>query len=380
MSKNPTVDERDLTRRMSKLFKEAGKIIGEVPIDVSSLSFMADISMAAEGLRVSAQTRKSHLERNGTDDPDTTIMHSMLKGIEGVVDERLSNIIMLHPTAKWWSQVRGETGKGFPLQVMGKVIAEIEKFRKYYNPGDVAIPSYVTRAPEKVKIRVGEDDDGQPIYEEQLLVRVEGIERLTTVSKLYAYVGLTPDSKDKRGKGKTSSSNKDLRTMCFRLFQFGMLFTGNRYAERYREYKETKTATLTAAGVKIMPTPKGRFCSECAAEVTMKAARFCPGCNKPLSLKTEPDNVMFKGHLDAMARRWAVKLFLQHLWLVWRTELGLPTSKPYILLERVRLAERLGITPEEVTEDMLPNEHTTYITPDEMIRPEHRTEEWKACA
>ena len=368
-----STNERDLQRRTSKIFRDMGQVFGELPIDAKSLGFMSDIAMTFEGLRVAAETRRSHLERNGVVDPDTTIAHAMLIGSEKVVDDRLRAIILTHPTARWWTQIKGSRGRGLPLQVMGKVLAGIENFDKYYKPGDLAIPPYVTRKPEKVSVRIGEDEEGNPQFEEQTLVRVEGIERFTTVGKLWAYAGLTPDSKEKRGKkGVQRSDNTEFRTMLFRLFQFGFLFTGNSYADAYRTYKERKTQDLIRTGVKIMPTPKGRFCPKCAIEMAVKDARYCPECDSPLALKTEPDGVIFVGHLDAMARRWTVKLFLSHLWCVWREEIGLPVSLPYVLTERARLAERLGVDPEDVPASALPHEHTTYISPWDMIRPEDR--------
>lgn len=369
-------NHRDLQRRTSKAFKEVGKVFGEIPIDPRSLGFMSDIAMTLEGLRVAAEVRRSHLERNNVVDPDTTIAHAMLVGAENVVDDRLRAIILMHPTAKWWMQIKGNKGRGLPLQVMGKVLAGIENFDKYYKPDDLAIPPYVTREPEMVAVRVGEDDEGNPIFEDQLLVRVEGIERFTTVGKLWAYAGLTPDSKEKRGKkGVQRSDNTEFRTMLFRLFQFGFLFTGNSYADAYREYKERKKQDLLRSGVKIMATPKGRFCPECAVEMAVKDARYCPECDSPLALKTEPEGVIFAGHLDAMARRWAVKLFLSHLWCVWREEIGLPVSLPYVLTERTRLAERMGVAPEDVPASAFSHEHTTYISPWDMIRPEDRMQE-----
>lgn len=37
-----------------------------------------------------------------------------------------------------------------------------------------------------------------------------------------------------------------------------------------------------------------------------------------------------KGHIDNRARRKVSKIFLQHLWLVWRECEGLPVTKPYV--------------------------------------------------
>ncbi|GAJ19172.1 unnamed protein product [marine sediment metagenome] len=41
--------------------------------------------------------------------------------------------------------------------------------------------------------------------------------------------------------------------------------------------------------------------------------------------------VIWVGHLDAMAVRKMIKLFLACLWLVWREAEGLPTRSPYAI-------------------------------------------------
>jgi len=44
----------------------------------------------------------------------------------------------------------------------------------------------------------------------------------------------------------------------------------------------------------------------------------------------EPVNGKYtKGHIDYMAKRKTCKLFLRHLWFVWRTLEGMPTNLPY---------------------------------------------------
>lgn len=50
------------------------------------------------------------------------------------------------------------------------------------------------------------------------------------------------------------------------------------------------------------------------------------------------------GHIHNMARRKAVKIFLQHLWLVWRSLEGLPVSRPYV---HDRMGHGTIYTPEE---------------------------------
>ena len=66
----------------------------------------------------------------------------------------------------------------------------------------------------------------------------------------------------------------------------------------------------------------------------------------PKEVKIKIDGTMrtlyTKGHIDNMAMRKTVKLFISHLWLQWRTLEGFPTRSPYPL-------EQLG--------------HTTFIEP-----------------
>ena len=39
----------------------------------------------------------------------------------------------------------------------------------------------------------------------------------------------------------------------------------------------------------------------------------------------------YEGHLDNMAKRKMIKMFLEHLFRVWREALNLPATKPYVL-------------------------------------------------
>ena len=73
------------------------------------------------------------------------------------------------------------------------------------------------------------------------------------------------------------------------------------------------------------------MCVACNQVVSLKTARFCPSCGGALSLKTEPDGVLYQGHLHQMAMRRMIKLFLCHLWVEWRKALELPGRIPYAI-------------------------------------------------
>jgi len=64
-------------------------------------------------------------------------------------------------------------------------------------------------------------------------------------------------------------------------------------------------------------------------------------CNSKQNSRTDP---ACKGHIDAMARRKAVKLFLSHLWVKWRGIEGLPVTDPYVI---EKLGHKTKIDPIE---------------------------------
>lgn len=52
--------------------------------------------------------------------------------------------------------------------------------------------------------------------------------------------------------------------------------------------------------------------------------------NNPKKIKISGKWMFTDGHLHNRAKRHTAKLFLQHLWINWRTLEGLPVSKPYV--------------------------------------------------
>ncbi len=98
--------------------------------------------------------------------------------------------------------------------------------------------------------------------------------------------------------------------------------------------------------IKVLPTPKTRFCVGCNEEKGVKSARFCPKCGTELALKTEPPGFIWEGHVRQMCMRRMIKLFLDLLWAVWREAKDLPLRQPYAV-------EFLG--------------HSTIITPWDMV-------------
>lgn len=306
-------DDRDKT--FSKEF-EGSAFLGQR----SATATVADVSIAAERVRVMLQVRLAHLARRGATCKHTEQLFKSANGFEDEVDRQLTELVANHPAAPWFTRVKGVGGG----EVIGKVLGHIEAFGCFYEPGDIWIPGFVNRETVMVPTPTEKPDEFTP----RPMIWVEGIERLMTPSKLRKYAGLLPDSK--REAGKQAEFNGELRTMLWRLGT-NLLKAQGKYASFYGSYKARLTARLISEGKKILPTPKGRFCPTCEKPVALKSALFCPDCRSKLAKKDEPENVYWQGHVHAMAMRRMIQLFSDHLWAVWREALNLPLREPYAI-------------------------------------------------
>lgn len=146
-----------------------------------------------------------------------------------------------------------------------------------------------------------------------LVPTLRGIAAFPTVSKYWAWWGLhvVDGRAPRRRRGDRINWSPKMRTLAWKIGkQFVM--QGRRYRDIYLGYKRRL--------LRERPTP-----------------RDCPRyeeCKKALKRREEP---ACRGHIEAMARRYAVKMFLSHLWEKWRRLEGLPVRGPYAL-------ERLGHT------------------------------------
>lgn len=268
----------------------------------SSLVTMADAALSVEKVRVASEIRQSHLARQGRHDPETDELHRRLEDLEDFVDGRVAYLIQSHPAYPWFSRI-----KGVGTENIGKVIAPIN------------------------------------------------IEKAHTISALWKFSGFSVEEgrapKRVKGGGKLSY-NSQLRSMCWRLGSSLKRAKGNFY-EYYIKEKEKYTERFLSQGYRILPTPGGKWlCSNCGASWGKKRdiVPCCANQEIEKKLREEPQGVIWLGHLDMMALRKMIKLFLAFLWLVWREAEGLSVSKPYAL-------DRLG--------------HYSYIDPWEMVdKPE----------
>ena len=138
------------------------------------------------------------------------------------------------------------------------------------------------------------------------------IEKASYISSLWKWAGMhVVDGKSpQRKRGQKIEYNSQLRTMCWRLAK-AFCRQKNKYYDYYIKEKDKYQKKFLQKGFKIVPSselPKDK-----------KGVRY------------EPEGVISKGHLDNMAKRKMIKLFLSHLWKVWRKAIGLPITKPYVL-------------------------------------------------
>lgn len=140
-----------------------------------------------------------------------------------------------------------------------------------------------------------------------LIPVLRGIKAFDTISKLWAWWGLhvVDGQAAKRKRGTTIDWNPRLRTLAWKIGKQFVL-QGEYYRNSYDEYK---------AKISNERLPLG------------KCAKY-QQCLEKLKKRKKP---ACKGHIDAMARRYAVKLFLSHLWAKWRELEGLPVSDPYVI-------------------------------------------------
>lgn len=252
--------------------------------NTKSLTTMVDAALAIEKLRVASEVRQSHLTLQGKQDPETDELHRRLKDLEDFVDGRVAYLIQGHPAYPWFSRVKG-VGK----ENIGKVVGPID------------------------------------------------IEKANYISSLWKFSGFAPDKEGKamrrvKGGGKLEY-NSQLRSMCWRLATSLKRARGKFY-NYYLKEKDKYQVRFENDGYKILPTPVGKWvCLNCGASWARKRdiAPCCANQHVDKKLREEPPGVIWLGHLDAMAVRKMIKLFLACLWLVWREVENLPVSSPYAI-------------------------------------------------
>jgi hypothetical protein len=183
-----------------------------------------------------------------------------------------------------------------------------------------------------------------------IVAGIDDIGRFETVSKLWKFcgVGLNEDGTiQKRVKGQKINFNPFLKTLCWKIGeQFVKISTRGYYGELLLMFKERELQKAERAGKKVIPW---EAIVEIAEERAKKNGVKMSGRKQAEWMKeVDVSEYMSAGHVHARAKRAAVKIFLSHLFQVWREIEGLPVTKPYeIVRGEILQAIRSGATPGE---------------------------------
>lgn len=140
-----------------------------------------------------------------------------------------------------------------------------------------------------------------------LIPVIRGIGQFDTVSKYWAWWGLhVIDGKAaKRVKGQNINWNPKMKSLAWKIGkQFVM--QGDEYKKIYKNEKD-RLAHLR------LPLGKCHKYDDCKNKLKKREKPAC------------------KGHINNMAKRKAVKIFISHLWEVWRKLEGLQVTEPYAI-------------------------------------------------
>lgn len=136
------------------------------------------------------------------------------------------------------------------------------------------------------------------------------IEKASQISKLWRFAGfgVVGERGERRTKGEKLHFNMTLKTMCWRLAK-SLIRAKGKYYKFYLAEKKRIAEREKANGKAIVPS----------AELPKEKGKHI-----------ENDEFFGLGHVDMMAMRKMIKLFLSHLWLKWREAEGLPVTEPYV--------------------------------------------------
>jgi len=130
----------------------------------------------------------------------------------------------------------------------------------------------------------------------KLLAQIDDIGKFDTVSKLWRFAGyaVINGQAERNQRGEKSHYNRRLKSICFVIAeqfirQQTPIYVDEYYAEKERQRRK-----------------------------------------HPEKVKVDGKWKYNDGHIHHMAMRKMIKIFLQHVWVVWREYEGLPTEGPYI--------------------------------------------------
>jgi hypothetical protein len=156
-----------------------------------------------------------------------------------------------------------------------------------------------------------------PVIAAGLLAHVD-ITVCPTVGHIWRYSGYDPTSKWE--KGKKRPWNASLKTLCWKIGQSFMKFSGSEDCDYGAVYKERKAYEVARNDAGLNAARAAQILIDRKFDKSTEAYKAYSAGKLP------------PAHVDAQARRYAVKLFLSHLHLVWfYLNSGTIPAKPYAI-------------------------------------------------
>lgn len=216
--------------------------------------------------------------------------------------------IMQEDRKRAHNQVRATTEAGEPSAVLAWLAAQSEALEGQIKRAlDQYTQAHVMGAWMREIHGIG------PVLSAGLLAHID-IERAPTVGHIWRFAGLDPTLR--WNKGERRPWNAQLKTLCWKVGQSFMKFSGDSqcyYGLIYRERKAYEIARNDAGGN-----------AAAAAEGLARVGKTTDAYKHYAAGKLPP------AQIDARARRYAVKLFLSHLHGAWyERHFGAPAPKPY---------------------------------------------------
>jgi hypothetical protein len=152
-----------------------------------------------------------------------------------------------------------------------------------------------------------------PVISAGIIAHLEGPR--PTAGKIYQFAGIAGKDQKKWNKGELRPYNTRLKTICWHSGQSFMKFSGRDdcfYGKLYRQRKEFEV-NMSESGKR----------SEIAAEWMTRVGKTTEAYKHYSTGKLPP------GHIDARARRYAVKIFLSHMNEIWLERTGQPVRAPF---------------------------------------------------
>lgn len=165
-----------------------------------------------------------------------------------------------------------------------------------------------------------------PVIAAGLMAHID-ITKAPTVGHIWRYAGLDPTSKWE--KGQKRPWNASLKTLCWKIGQSFMKLSNSDecyYGKLYRDRK----------AIEQVNSDSGKLADQAAA-MALKVGKNTEAYKHYSQGRLSP------GHIDARARRYAVKQFLSDLHAAWyRIEYGHAPPKPYPIAILNHAHERVG--------------------------------------